>query len=377
MLRALYPIYNTGNGVSYTCLSLCEHLGGDMIPVEAWFPASEKTVRHDFIRNAYPGWAMPLIYRLPNPVARLARKSERAFVKALRHGDIAYLWPGVSLETYERIKEKGNTIVSELINCHTQYAKRILDDEYARIGWKGSHGITMKDAAREQAVLGLSDFIYAPNPFVIESLLDAGIPQEKILPASYGWDPQRMQGTATLRKKGPGFTAVFVGRLGVRKGIHLLLEAWQRADIQGELLLAGVVPPDVEEQLSQPLARPDIIRLGHTTDIGSVYRSADVFVFGSLEEGGPMVTFEAMGCGLPVIISPMGASCARHGMDGFVIDPHDIDGWVAALRQLAEDKALRDRMGASARERAQEFTWEKVAARRRDVLMNALQRTGL
>ena len=87
-----------------------------------------------------------------------------------------------------------------------------------------------------------------------------------------------------------------------------------------------------------------------------------------------MVTYEAMGCGLPVITSPIGAGPARDGVDGFVIDPHDIDGWASALRRLAVDAELRQRMGEAARERAREFTWQKVARRRREALLGAMNR---
>lgn len=104
MLRALYPIYNTGQGVAYTCLSLCEYLGDDLLPAEAWFPSSEIAFHYSFVRNAYPRWAMPLMYRLPQPEVRLARGTERAFVRSLRPGDIAYLWPGVALQTYRRME---------------------------------------------------------------------------------------------------------------------------------------------------------------------------------------------------------------------------------------------------------------------------------
>lgn len=377
MIRSLYPVYNTGHGIAYTCLSLCRYMGGDGLTVEAWFPASEKEAHPDFVRNGLPRWVLPLVYRLPDPQRRLAGKVERDFVKALRPGDIAYLWPGVTLDTYRRIKERGITIVAERTNCHTQYAKQLLDREYARIGWNGSTGISQQDVERECREMELADLVYAPNPFVVQSLLQSGVNQEKILPVSYGWDPERMAGTTRLLEKRPGLTALFSGRLSIRKGVHLLLEAWKRADVQGRLLFAGAVPNDIEEKLGSLLARPDIVRLGHTLDIGAVYRSADVFVFGSLEEGGPMVTYEAMGCGLPVIVSPMGASDARDGIDGYVIDPHDIDAWVEALRRFAADEELRSCMGHSARERALEFTWQKVAVRRRKALMEALKRRGL
>ena len=374
MLRSVYPIYNNGQGISYICRSLCEHLGDSSLAVEAWFPSSDDRARRPFVHDAYPRWLMPLMFRLPNAGTRLANGVERAFVKALRPGDIAYLWPGVSLETYQRIKDLGITIVAERINCHTQLAKRVLDREYERIGWKGSHGITEQDVEGEIKELALADFIYAPNPFVVGSLLESGVPEQKILPVSYGWEPERMQGTGRLLEKEEGLTVLFVGRLCIRKGVQLLLEAWKRAGVKGRLLFAGEIAPDVAGQLAESLARPDIVLLGHTMDIGSVYRSADVFVFDSLEEGGPMVTYEAMGCGLPVIVSPMGAGPARDGIDGFVLDPHDIDAWVSALRRMANDGALRMQMGNAARERAQEFTWEKVAARRRELLFAALDK---
>ena len=373
-LRSIYPLYNSGQGVAYTCLSICEHLGDSSLKVESWFPSSDARARRPFVHDVYPRWLMPLMFRLPEPGQRLARGLERAFVKALQPGDIAYMWPGISMETHQRIKDRGITIVAERINCHTQLAKRVLDREYERMGWKGSHSITDESAEGEVKELALADFIYAPNPFVVDSLLESGVAREKILPVSYGWEPERMKGTGRLLEKEEGLTVLFVGRLCIRKGIHLLLEAWKRSGVKGRLLFAGAVEPGIAEQFAEQLARPDVVKLGHTMDIGSVYRSADVFVFGSLEEGGPMVTYEAMGCGLPVLVSPMGAGPARDGIDGFVIDPHDIDGWAAALRRFAEDAELLKRMGIAAQERAQEFIWEKVAERRRVALLDALKR---
>jgi len=59
----------------------------------------------------------------------------------------------------------------------------------------------------------------------------------------------------------------------------------------------------------------------------------------------------------------------RDGIEGLVLDPYDRDGWVGAIRQLAADSALRERLGDAARRRAQDFTWDKVGARRRELLL--------
>jgi glycosyltransferase involved in cell wall biosynthesis len=50
----------------------------------------------------------------------------------------------------------------------------------------------------------------------------------------------------------------------------------------------------------------------------------------------------------------------------------DRGAWVAALRRLAADPELRRRMGRRARERARDYTWDKVAGRRLSQLEEAL-----
>jgi glycosyltransferase involved in cell wall biosynthesis len=106
-----------------------------------------------------------------------------------------------------------------------------------------------------------------------------------------------------------------------------------------------------------------------------VYRSADVFAFPTLEEGSPLVSYEAMGIGLPVVTTPMGAgNIIRHGQEGLVIDTRDQDGWVAELQRLAVDAARRRALGEAGRRRAADYTWDKVAGRRYDLIKTALAR---
>ena len=90
-----------------------------------------------------------------------------------------------------------------------------------------------------------------------------------------------------------------------------------------------------------------------------------MFVFPSLEEGGPLVTYEALAAGLPAIVSPMGAGAVvRHEREGLVVDPHDTDALVAAMQHLIADATLRRIMGHNGIARAQQFTWEQVGQRR-------------
>jgi glycosyltransferase involved in cell wall biosynthesis len=73
-----------------------------------------------------------------------------------------------------------------------------------------------------------------------------------------------------------------------------------------------------------------------------------------------------MAAGLPVVGWRAGnlPYLARHGREGLLVQPGDVDGLASALRALAEDGELRARLGASARRRAAAFpTWEQAAER--------------
>jgi glycosyltransferase involved in cell wall biosynthesis len=181
-----------------------------------------------------------------------------------------------------------------------------------------------------------------------------------------------------MSEEGPGLaatpepTALFVGRGGIRKGLHLLLRAWARAGVRGRLAVVGTLDPELARLRSAELSRPDVEVVPFRDPVAPVYRSAQIFLFPTLEEGSPLVVYEAMSAGLACVLSPMGAGeVGRPGRDCLVVDPADEEGWVGAIRSVVGDAALRERLGREARERAREFTWDRVALRRRAQLEEA------
>jgi glycosyltransferase involved in cell wall biosynthesis len=83
------------------------------------------------------------------------------------------------------------------------------------------------------------------------------------------------------------------------------------------------------------------------------YVNADVFALLSRHEPWGVVVNEAAASGLPLVLSDrVGAArdLLRDGENGFIVPADDVGAAGAALRRLADDQALRRRMGARSRE---------------------------
>ena len=301
---------------------------------------------------------------------------ERQFTRAFQDGDLAHVWRGCSVELMRMLKARGHVIFLERVNAMDHMATRIIDDALARAGWPVEYRHDRQLVLdQQQAQAEAADYIFCANPMVRESLLERGIPDERILNCSYGWDPERFNLTERALPEIAGVTVLFVGSIEIRKGAHLLLNAWSKAGINGRLVLLGQLEPLIAKYCADFLSRDDVIHLPYDPKPGPVYRSADIFAFPTLEEGGPLVSYEAMGNGLPVVTSSVGAGdIIRHRKEGLVVDPHDEAQLIEALRQLAIDAEMRRALGEAGRIRAAEFTWDKVAQRRYDLIKGALAR---
>lgn len=160
-------------------------------------------------------------------------------------------------------------------------------------------------------------------------------------------------------------TILFMGRLQARKGVDVLVRAFQIADVEESRLL--IVGPD-EGMLDtiQSLAQGDnrIVITGYLEgeDRLQALSASDVFALPAVGEGLSMAVLEAMGAGLPVILSP---GCNLPEVEpygaGFIVDVN-ADKLAIKLRQLLTDETLRHQMGKVAKQLiAEKYTWDKVA----------------
>ncbi|WP_289281971.1 MULTISPECIES: glycosyltransferase family 4 protein [unclassified Methylophaga] len=304
-------------------------------------------------------------------IEKIRRYTEWRFRCYARKFDVIILWPGCSLETFQYLKRKGKIIVVESINCHQEVAKQLLSNEEQLLGLGKTHLIDDSSIRDEHAKLTLADYIFSPSPQVTKSLIVSGVDKSKILSTSYGLSPKQVLPVTKKRQHKPVF--LFVGSVILRKGIHLLLEYWDKAKVDGTLMVVGKIDPSVQPLVDSFSERGDIEFIPFTADIDSMYQSADVFILPSIEEGSPLVTYLALGAGLPCLVTPMGGDgVVRDGIDGYIIDPHDKEKWISSIQKLALDVSMRVQMATNSHDHATQFLWEEVADKRRKLLINKL-----
>jgi glycosyltransferase involved in cell wall biosynthesis len=101
-----------------------------------------------------------------------------------------------------------------------------------------------------------------------------------------------------------------------------------------------------------------------TDKLARLYNWAQIVVSPSLYEGFGLPAAEAMACGAPVIATTGGAfpEVIDHNETGWLVPPADAEALADAIRLLADEPALRERLGREGREAiVRRFNWRKAA----------------
>ncbi len=210
------------------------------------------------------------------------------------------------------------------------------------------------------------------------------VPREKIvvvpLAADTRFAPQPATELARVREKYalPSDYILSVGINKPHKNLTTLIEAWQRADTDTGLVIAGAWDERYAGEQSAIGNRKSKIHFIHNitdSDLPALYAGATVFVFPSLYEGFGLPPLEAMACGAPVICSNASSLpevvgdpssfADRSGGSGqaaaLMFDPSDVDALAAILTRVLNEPALRDQLRAKSLARAAQFSWERTA----------------
>jgi glycosyltransferase involved in cell wall biosynthesis len=139
------------------------------------------------------------------------------------------------------------------------------------------------------------------------------------------------------------------------------------------LVVVGRVFPGWEEVLRRAEelgVRERIVDLpsASDTELRDLYRGCEALVFPSLYEGFGLPVLEAMACGAPVIASRRASLPEVVGEAGILFDPERPDEIAEAVRRLASQPELRERLTRMGEERAARFTWERTGIETAELL---------
>jgi glycosyltransferase involved in cell wall biosynthesis len=152
----------------------------------------------------------------------------------------------------------------------------------------------------------------------------------------------------------------FVGEARAKKGLAPMLVAYRQVASQRRVALAlvgGVRSGDDKDllkvfQKQNPSLPLVVIPHVPPEQLPAYYRSFDLLLMPSLNDGLPNALLEGMACGCAIIGTPVGGigDAIRDGENGRLVPPGDADSLAVAINQLLDDAELRRQLGQSARE---------------------------
>lgn len=210
------------------------------------------------------------------------------------------------------------------------------------------------------------DAVVAVSRAMARDLEGSGVPAQRLHLLANAWTPgepalERALARAELRLPDSAWVVGFAGRLSPEKGADVLLDALGRlADVPVHACVIG--EGSERERLRRRAQRPDLA--GRVRWQGALpaahrfFRAFDAFVLSSRTEGTPMVLFEAIAAGVPVVATAVGGvPDVISPVEAMLVPAEDPEALAAALRACQADPAGAARRAAAASERlARDFS---------------------
>lgn len=214
---------------------------------------------------------------------------------------VLHAWNGNSRLTFRALEGRGWRRCLERSCPHNRVQYELLREEGAALGVPHRQDPAVLEHAIEE--LYLADVIVAPSSYSARSYADPALARKvRVNPLGSNVRyrerrPRERRGTGAASLK-----ILMVGNNFLRKGTHYLIEAFRGVSgAQAELWIRGDVPAAYRGRIRD--ARIKILPPVSSRRLEELYRQADVFVQPSIDEGFGMTVFEALGFGLPLVVT--------------------------------------------------------------------------
>jgi glycosyltransferase involved in cell wall biosynthesis len=307
---------------------------------------------------------LPFPLRYPLVAAKAARAAAKA--------DLVY-----ATATYAAAAAASLAVRRPLV------AKLVSDPAYERARRWGLFGGTLEEfqdaagaglrALKEgrTAALRRAVTVVVPSEYLARIALGWGLDPDRVVHVSNPAPDLEPRGAATAPER-PTF--VFAGRLTRQKALGNALEAVSRVP-DACLVVVGDGPDREElERLAAPLdGRVEFRGAVPRAEALELLAGATAAVLSSDWENLPHAAVEALALGVPVVATAVGGvpEVVRDGENGLLVPAGDVEALAAALRRVAEDPALRERLAAAAAPSVADLSRDRVYGRIEEILRKA------
>lgn len=302
------------------------------------------------------GWCLPRTFRRSVLCDLISFEATRWFRKY--KPDVVLTQP-YFFRLVSHAKSKDVKVFLECDSDYPQYMWDMLERSHDDAGLRGKRDRDPWDyypyVNKANKAIAYADKVIVFSEHAKRTFLAAGVVEDKLLSATPPVScPINQCGIVPSL---PEF--VWIGNHGARKGLHILMQAWEKykkGGGSGKLYICGEVSRS-QKKLRKNLLEMDDVEMHEKIDVSSFFISGfKVMVSVSYSEGFPRTVLEAMQHGCPVIANDVGGgSIMTHGHDGWVVELNSdslCDGFFLVERNWKMAPAI----GAHARSTAIEAT---------------------
>ncbi|MDO8847895.1 MAG: glycosyltransferase family 4 protein [Coriobacteriia bacterium] len=281
----------------------------------------------------------------------------------LTHSLLATLHAGATRASVISYHGMGNGLFVPLARLLRKKSVVYMDGaDWLRPKWGGFARLTLRSAAR--AACRWADAVYVDNATAQETIgkVFGRVPELITLAAQIREDP----GAEALGKWGlePEQYVLFVGLLKPDKGVHLLLEAYERLETDLPLVIVGDSPdggPYVTRLKATEDGRVRFLGYVYGQDAQQLFANALLYVQPSLVEGNSPALMTAMSYGRCVISSDIPENAETVGEAGRTFASEDAASLAAELSRLLQAPDEVELLGRMARARIKAvYNWDVV-----------------